>query len=63
VKAELNIRLEDPFPQKQSDKNFQNTTSTVELQLLTLSLPKATLKSEKDGAMIIKPGHLMAGST
>jgi hypothetical protein len=63
VKQNSLFVLKTLFPQKQSDKNFQNTTSTIELQLLTLSLPKATLKGEKDGAAIIKPGRLMAGNT
>jgi hypothetical protein len=31
--VELNIHLEDLFPQKQSDDSFINPKSTVELQL------------------------------
>jgi len=36
VTVELNIHLEDPFPQKQSDESFTNSTSTLQLQLLNL---------------------------
>jgi hypothetical protein len=35
----------------------------VGLQLLNLLLLKTALKDEKDGVMIIKPGHLMSGNT
>jgi len=48
VTTELNIHPEDPvFTQKKSDESFTNPTSTVQLQLLNLSIPKTTLKSEK----------------
>jgi hypothetical protein len=56
VTAKLSIHFEDPFPQKQSDESFTNPISTVELQLLNISLLKIRLKGEKDRVMIIKPG-------
>jgi hypothetical protein len=34
--AELNIHLENPFPQKLSDVSFKNLTFTVGLQMLNL---------------------------
>jgi hypothetical protein len=60
VTAELDIHL---FPQTQSNESVTNPTSTVELQLLNLWLLRATLKGEKDGVFIIKPGHLMTVNT
>jgi hypothetical protein len=54
--------LKTLLPQKQSDESFINPTSTVELQFLNLWLLKSTLKDEKGGVMIIKPGRLMAGN-
>jgi hypothetical protein len=61
--AELNIHLEDHFHKKESDENFTNPSSMVELQLLNLLLLKTVLSGEKDGVMITKPGHLMSGNT
>ena len=59
VTAELDIHL---FPRKQSE-SFTNPTSTVELQLLKLWLLRTTLKGEKDGVVIVKPGLLMTVNT
>jgi hypothetical protein len=63
VTAKLNIRLEDPFPQKKSDVSFTNPTFTLELQSLNLLLLKTTLKGEKQGVMITKPERLMTVNT
>jgi len=62
VIAELNSHLEDHVSTKQSDESFTNPASSVELQLLNLPLLNKTLKGEKDGVMIIKPGRLMTGN-
>jgi hypothetical protein len=62
--AEMNTHLEDLFPQKLSDVNFTNPTSTlvVGLQLLSLSLLKAMLRCVNDGVMTMKPGHQTTGN-
>jgi hypothetical protein len=60
VTAELDVHL---FPQKQSSESFTNPTSTVELHLINFLLLRATLKGEKDGVMIMKPGRLMTVNT
>ena len=51
------------FHQKQSDENFTDPASTVELKLLNLWLQKTTVKGEKDGVTIMKLGRLMIGNT
>jgi transposase len=56
VTAELITHLEHPVR-----RQFHKSTSTVELLLLNLRLPK-TIKGEKDGVIIIKPGRVMIGS-
>ena len=48
VTAELSIHLKTLFPQKQSDQSFTNPTTTI--------------KGEKDGVMMIRPGRLMIGN-
>jgi hypothetical protein len=60
---QLSIHLKTLFPQKQSDEGFTNPASTAQLQLLNLCLLKTTLKREKDGAMILKPGGLLIGNS
>ena len=62
VTTELNIHLGDSF-HKKSDESLTNPKSMVGLQLLNLLLLKTAFKDEKDGVMIIKPGHLMSGNT
>jgi hypothetical protein len=54
--------LKTLFSQNRSDRSFTNPTSTVQLQLLNLWLPKTMLKGKNDGMMIIKPGCLMTGN-
>jgi hypothetical protein len=63
VTTELSIYLEDTVSQKQSNENFTNPTSMVELQSLNPRLLKTMLQGDQDGVMIIKPGHLMIGNT
>jgi len=62
VTAELDIHLADHVSTKQSDESFTNPASSVELQLLNLRLLNKTLKGEKDGVMVMKPGRLMNGN-
>jgi hypothetical protein len=45
-----------------SDLNFTKPTSTVELQLLNLWLPKVMLRCVNDGVTTIKPEHLTTGN-
>jgi hypothetical protein len=62
VTAELNIHLEDLFPQKLSDVSFTNPTYMVGLQLLNLRLLEVMLRCVNDGATTIKPGHQTTGN-
>jgi hypothetical protein len=49
--------LKTLFPQKQSNANFTNPTSTVGLQLLNLRLLKVMPRCINDGVTPITPGH------